>query len=127
MATALKRCVYTYGVPGQGMPAIYKTVASPVHLPLVHITTLMHLTTNAHRLYDLFTIADSHVRDAQLSLSEFKEHVTIDNLEEAVAPIGQLDLTRLDKGFVGDHRQISIPVLFKMLDKVNILVGASFK
>jgi len=87
----------------------------------------MHLTTNAHRLYDLFTIADSHVRDAQLSLSEFKEHVTIDNLEEAVAPIGQLDLTRLDKGFVGDHRQISIPVLFKMLDKVNILVGASFK
>jgi len=22
MATALKRCVYTYGVPGQGMPAI---------------------------------------------------------------------------------------------------------
>ena len=67
----------------------------------------------------MFTVADSHVRDAQLSLSEFQEHITIDKLEEAVAPIGKLDLTRLDKGFVGDHRQISIPVLFKMLDKVN--------
>jgi len=75
-------------------------------------------STALKNLYDLFGDSDGagDAKDAMLSLVEFASNVTIPKLQEALLPIGKLDLTRIDPSFDGDPASVPIAKLFNMLD-----------
>ena len=75
-------------------------------------------STALKNLYDLFGDADGagDAKDARLSLVELASNLTIPKLQEALLPIGNLDLNRLDPSFNGDPASVPVAKLFNMLD-----------
>lgn len=71
------------------------------------------------KLYKLFTAADSgvvDVADAGLSEYEFRGTITIAQLQEVLAPIGGVNLKRIDAS-ISDAASVDIATVFKVLDR----------
>lgn len=71
------------------------------------------------KLYKLFSNADNgeiDAADAGLTDWEFNANITISDLQKTLAPIGGLDLRRLDTS-ITESRNIDIDDVFKALDK----------
>lgn len=72
------------------------------------------------KMYRLFTKADAgkiDVADAGLTKHEFVATITLERLQETLAPVGGLDMARIDPKFSGNSSELPIDQIFAMLDK----------